>query len=71
MDPRHSRYVTKAVDFRDVEVALPAEPSPTPPPDNLLAAVGPVPLQDGEDDDDRRARGEPLRGGDRPAAADR
>jgi len=51
MDPRHSRYVARAVDFRDVEVALPAEPSPTPPPGNLPAAVGPLPLQEGEDDD--------------------
>jgi phage tail sheath protein FI len=51
MDPRHSRYVTKAAAFRDVEVALPAEPSPTPPPNNLLAAVGPVALQGGKDDE--------------------
>jgi len=51
MDPRHSRYVPRAVDFRDAEVALPAQPSPTPPPNNLPATVGPVPLQGGEDDD--------------------
>ena len=51
MDPRHSRYVARAIDLRDVEVTLPPQPSPTAPPNNLPAAVGPVPLQEGRDDD--------------------
>ena len=56
MDPRHSRYFANIVDSQFVEVSFVDPSNPTPPPDNLPAALAATSLAHGADDDLRQFR---------------
>jgi phage tail sheath protein FI len=51
VDQRHSRYVLNQVTSERVDVALPNQPNPTPPPENMPRVMAAAPLAGGADDD--------------------